>query len=106
VRCQLDHLARCLPRHIEEALQELPDTLDETYERTLREIDNTNWESARRLLQCVTVASRPLRVDELADILAFDFKAGPIPIYREDWRVNGEGGAIHVFHVAFRCRRL
>jgi ankyrin repeat protein len=84
VRCQLDHLARCHPWHIQDALNELPETLDGTYERTLREIDNTNWESVQRLLRCVAVACRPLRVDELADILAFDFKAGPIPKYCDD----------------------
>ena len=64
----------------------MPATLDETYERTLREIKETKWESARRLLVCVTVASRPLRVEELAEILAFDFKLGAIPKFREDWR--------------------
>lgn len=30
-------------------------------------------------LRCVTVASRLLQVEELAEILAFDFDAGPIP---------------------------
>jgi len=34
------------------------------------------------------VASRPLRVEELADFLAFDFKAGVVPIFREDWRLE------------------
>ena len=94
VRCQLDYLAPCLPAHIEDALNELPDTLDGTYERTLRAIDNRNWESARRLLQCIAVAFRPLKVDELADIIAFDFKAGQIPKYREDWRVESPVKAV------------
>jgi len=30
----------------------------------------------------------PLRVEELAEFLAFDFKAGPIPKFREDWRLE------------------
>jgi len=34
------------------------------------------------------VASRPLRVEELAEFLAFDFKAGPIPKFHEDWRLK------------------
>lgn len=34
------------------------------------------------------VASRPLRVEELAEVLAFDFGAGPIPRLTEDWRPN------------------
>jgi hypothetical protein len=72
----------------------LPATLDETYERTLREIEKPNWESARLLLFCVTVASRPLRVEELAEILAFDFKPGTIPKFHEDWRLQNPVKAI------------
>jgi ankyrin repeat protein len=34
------------------------------------------------------VASRPLRVEELAEFLAFDFKAEQIPTFREDWRLE------------------
>jgi hypothetical protein len=52
----------------------------------LRKIEERDWEFARRLLLCVAAASRPLRVDELAEILAFDFEAGPVPKFREDWR--------------------
>jgi ankyrin repeat protein len=86
--CQLDYLGKCLPGRIWHALDELPETLDATYERTLQEINDTNWEFAQRLLLCVAVVSRPLRVEELAELLAFDFKAGSIPKYREDWRLH------------------
>jgi ankyrin repeat protein len=75
-------------------LDELPETLDATYERTLQEIDGTNWEFARRLLLCVAVVSRPLRVEELAECLAFDFNTGPIPKYREDWRLEDPVDAV------------
>src|SRR5216683_517689 len=88
VYCQLDYLGKCLPGRIRQSLDELPETLDGTYERTLREINDGNWEFARRLLQCVSVVSRPLGVEELAEFLAFDFKAGPIPKFREDWRLE------------------
>ena len=50
-------------------------TLDETYELVFKEINKANREHARRLLQCITIASRPLRVDELAEILAIDCAA-------------------------------
>jgi len=73
---------------LERALNELPVTLDETYERILGEIEDANWEAARRLLQCVAVASRPLRVEELAEILAFNFNAGPIPKFHVDCRLE------------------
>jgi hypothetical protein len=86
VYCQLDVLGRCLPCRIRRALDELPKTLDDAYERTLRDIDEQNWEYAHRMFQCITVASRPLRVEELADILAFDFDAGQIPTFFPDWR--------------------
>ena len=94
MHCQLECLARCLPGHIRHALDELPSTLDATYERTLQEIDDTTWEFARRLLHCVTVVSRPLRVEELAEFLAFDFNAGQIPKYREDWRLDDPVDAV------------
>ena len=64
----------------------MPETFDETYERTLREINKADSEFAHRLFQCVVVASRPLRVDELAGFLAFDFEAEQIPKFCEDWR--------------------
>jgi hypothetical protein len=88
VFCQLDYLGDCLPGRIRHALDELPGTLDATYERTLREIKDTSWEFARRLLLCVAAVHHPLRVEELAEILAFDFKEGPIPKFREDWRLE------------------
>jgi len=81
-------LPRRFPGRIRHALDDLPGTLDGIYERTLRNIKDRNWEFARRLLQCVAVACRPLRVEELAEVLAFDFEAGPIPKFHEDWRVE------------------
>ena len=56
----------------------------------------TNRDHAYRLLQCLTVASRPLRVEELAEILALDFggaKEG-IPKLREEWRWKDQQEAV------------
>jgi len=94
VYCQLDYLGKCLPGRVQHALDELPVTLDETYERTLHEIGDRNWEFTRRLIQCVAVVYRPLRVGELAEFLAFDFKAGQIPTFREDWRLEDPVDAV------------
>ena len=94
VHFQLDSLARCLPGRIRLALDELPSTLDATYEHMLHEIEDTNWEFARRLLHFVAVVSRPLRVEELAELLAFDFNAGQIPEFREDWRLEDPVDAV------------
>jgi chromosome segregation and condensation protein ScpB len=53
----------------------------------LKEIGKTNEFYALRLLQCLTVAKRPLRVEELAEILALDFGAEEgIPELKENWR--------------------
>ncbi len=67
----------------------MPETLDETYERVLRDINKANREHAHRLLHCLTVAIRPLRVEELAEVLAVNFDAprqGGIPKLNPDWR--------------------
>ena len=52
----------------------------------MKEIDKQNWEYAHRLFQCVAAASRPLRIEELAEFLAFDFKTGSTPAFLADWR--------------------
>src|SRR5260221_498877 len=95
VYCQLEYLRRqCLRQRIRRALDEFPDTLDETYDRTLEEIGKQNWEYAHRLFQCVAAASRPLRVDELAEFLAFDFDTDSTPTLREDWREEDPAHAV------------
>ena len=94
MHCQLEYLSKCFPGRIRRALDELPSTLDATYERTLSEIDDSNWELARRLLHCVAVVSRPLQVEELAEFLAFDFEVGQIPEYHEDWRLEDPVDAV------------
>src|ERR1700761_843537 len=65
-------LRLCVPSRVRQFVNELPDSLDETYERVLKDIPKTNQGYVRRLLQCVAVAIRPLRPEELAQILAFD----------------------------------
>ena len=82
VVCQLETLRRCFPVAIWCTLDELPRTLDETYERILHGIDKEKQEFARRLLQCLVVSVRPLRVEELAEVLTFRFDADKIADYR------------------------
>jgi ankyrin repeat protein len=86
VFCQLDRLRRCLSPRIRQALDELPETLDETYERTLLDIDKDNWAYAHRLFQCIVVARRPLLVEELAEFLTFKSGEGGRFTFEEDWR--------------------
>ena len=89
--CQLEALRRCLPPSIRRTLDEVPESLDETYERVLKEIKRPNRDHALRLLQCLVVAVRPLRVQELAEELAVDFDdAEGIPRLKPDWRWEDE----------------
>ena len=85
--CQLETLRHCLPASVRRTLMELPETLDETYERILQEIPKSNREHAHRLLQCLVVAVCPLAVEELAEVLAIDFgPTGRIPKLNEGLR--------------------
>ena len=78
-------------------LDELPESLDETYERILRNINKANRGHALRLLQCLTAALRPLRVEDLAEILTADFDAirrGEIPKPNPGWRLVDQQQAV------------
>src|SRR6266404_1981799 len=88
VYCQLETLRQCLPQSVRRTLNELPESLDDTYERILMEIKRANQAHAYRMLQCLAVAIRPLSVAELAELLAFDFDVatGGIPKLNADWR--------------------
>ena len=95
VYCQLATLRHCLPPSLRRILAELPETLDATYERILHEIPKSNQVHAHRLLQCLTVASRPLRVKELAEVLAVDFNGSDgIPKLNEALRWEDQEQAV------------
>ena len=93
--CQLEALRHCLPPSVRRTLNELPESLDETYERVLREIKKPNRDHALRVLQCLVVAIRPLEVKELAEVLAVDFEdTEGIPKLKPDWRWEDEEQAL------------
>ena len=95
VYCQLETLRHCLPPSVCRILAGIPETLDATYERILQEIPKSNQVHAHRLLQCLAVASRPLRVKELAEVLAVDFTASDgIPKLNEALRWEDQEQAI------------
>ena len=91
---QLEVLRLCFPANLRHALEELPKSLDETYKRILTEINNANSMHAYRLLQCLAVALRPLRVEELAEVLAFDLTGGGMPKLNADWRWGDKEEAV------------
>jgi hypothetical protein len=73
VDCQLELLRDCDASELQRTLDELPTTLEETYVRILQQIPARKRDRAHRLLQCLAVAARPLRVDELAGLLSNEF---------------------------------
>jgi ankyrin repeat protein len=88
VYCQIETLRRCFPTSIRRALDELPESLDGTYEQTLRTIDKQKRDRAYRLFQCLVVSKRPLRVEELTELFAIQPNAGTteIPTFETGWR--------------------
>jgi ankyrin repeat protein len=94
VYCQLEALQPCFPNNLRRMLEELPKSLDETYQRILKEINNANQKQAHQLLQCLAVAHRPLRVKELAEVLALDVDAAGIPRFNPNWRWEDHEAAV------------
>ena len=92
--CQLEVLRHCFPSSVKLFLEELPESLDETYERILREITKPNQGHAHRLMQCLVAAVRPLEVKELAEVLAFDFNVEGIPKLNPGWRWEDQEEAV------------
>ena len=86
VHCQIETLRRCFPPSIRRILGELPKTLDETYERTLLEIDAEKRNYAHRLFQCLIISIRPLHVKELSELFAVLPDTESTPGFNIGWR--------------------
>ena len=83
-----------MPSSIRKALNELPVTLDDTYERMLQGIPKEKFEHASRLFQCMVAALRPLRVGELAELFAIEFGANNVPNLVAGWRPDNPEEAV------------
>ena len=84
---RLETLRHCPLQKIPSALEAVPRTLDETYERTLQCIDDEMWEIAHRIFQFLAVSARPLYVRELAEVFAISIdKDTRIPEFNPRWR--------------------
>ena len=91
----MDVLRECLPASVQRTLTELPESLDETYERILKEIKKPNRDLAQRVLQSLVVATRPLSVAELGEVFAVDFDdAEGIPRLNPGWRWEDQEEAL------------
>ncbi|MCJ1395280.1 hypothetical protein MMC18_008164 [Xylographa bjoerkii] len=84
VVCQLDELRKCLKlKTLQATLRSLPRTLDETYTRILSRIDEQYKHDAFEILLWLAYSSRPLLIQEVAEVVAFDFE-GDIQFDKEN----------------------
>lgn len=82
VACQIEALKDCHTlAELEDALCCLPATLEETYERALSLIDEKRKEPIRNVLRWLCFSARPVRLEEIAEVMAIDFAAKPRPVY-------------------------
>ncbi|KAH9080612.1 hypothetical protein EDB83DRAFT_999443 [Lactarius deliciosus] len=94
VFCQLDTLRRCMAASIRQALNQLPASLDETYERILQGIPMQKREHAHRLFQCLIASIRPLELQELAEVFAIQFDSKKATKLEEGWRPEDAEDAV------------
>ncbi len=89
VSSQLEEI-RHFPGPTRDLLANISETPREVYHRTLGKIKEADRDLIHIMFQCVAVASRPLRVEELREISAFEFTSRSIPTYHEDrrWEVD------------------
>ncbi|KAI9871132.1 MAG: hypothetical protein M1830_003282, partial [Pleopsidium flavum] len=79
VVCQLDALPKCLKIDaVRKTLKTLPRTLDETYERILKSIDEDYQAEAFIALQWLAFSARPMRLEEIAEAVSMAGKEPPV----------------------------
>ena len=82
VACQLEALRECHTlAELEDAISCLPATLEETYERALSVIEDQRREGMRNVLRWLSFSTRPIRLEEIAEVMAVDLSAEPQPVY-------------------------
>jgi ankyrin repeat domain-containing protein 50 len=73
VVCQLDALRKCLTTgHVKKALQQLPKTLDDTYNRILDQINDEYCQFACDIFTFLAFSKRPLKLEEVVEGIAFN----------------------------------
>lgn len=71
---------------LRQALQSMPKTLDETYERILMNIDESYVSDVQKILQFLTFSPRPMSLPELVEVLAIDLN-GEEPYFNPENRI-------------------
>ena len=81
---QLTELEKCSSRHeIDMQLVELPEGLDEIYNRILKNIDKKHRADTKMFLQWLAFCERPMTVEEIAETITVDF-SGKCPVFNQD----------------------
>src|SRR5947207_5444587 len=77
VVCQLDSLRKCrTAKEIRATLRQLPKTLDDTYIRILKNINENDRGRVDDILNLIAFSKRPLKLKEIVEAIAFDAEKG------------------------------
>ena len=83
---QLTELDKCSSQfEIDKQLAELPEGLDEIYNRILKNIDKKHRADTRMFLQWLAFCRRPMTVEEIAETITVDFSEKR-PVFNRDLR--------------------
>ena len=83
---QLAELEKCSSRYeIDKQLRELPEGLDEIYNRILKNIDKKHRADTRTFLQWLAFCQRPMTIEEIAETVTADF-SGNCVVFNQDKR--------------------
>ena len=82
VALQLDELEGCSSEyHIMQQLENLPEGLDEIYNRILKKIDKKYHADTKTFLQWLAFSKRPMTIAEIAETITVDFSSEDKPVF-------------------------
>ena len=89
VALQLAELEKCSSQYeIEKQLAELPEGLDETYKRILKNIDKKHRADTRTFLQWLAFCKRPMTIEEVAETITAEFSYEKCPVFNPKKRYS------------------
>ncbi|KAF7979104.1 hypothetical protein HWV62_43632 [Athelia sp. TMB] len=83
-----------IPDEVEKQLQSLPKDLDGLYDQIL--VKSPNSEALKRFLMWLAFASRPLEVEELAEVVTVDFSSDHLPSHNRRLRYDDAKSTLFV----------
>jgi hypothetical protein len=97
VAIQLNELRRYRSRYqVEQQLRCLPKDLYESYDRIVYRIEEKDRKDALKLFQWLAFSIRPLKLDELAEVVAVDFESRDLPWFDRNRRYDDTEGILEV----------